>query len=147
MMRELQKDAAFTSRKSEHSHLKLFFHTLECFQKKINFSSEKFSKHSQKCYFVGDCCKMSTTCEIDFENNPSKVVYSGQKFRGSVNLTLAHAKIVRTIFIKLSGKASVWWAEGSSKNRKTFSGSEQYLNERINLIEGNSGKHAVFKFF
>lgn len=55
---------------------------------------------------------MPTTCKIEFENNPSQVVYSGQLLRGTVHLTLTSAKNIRGAYIKINGSAYAHWSEG-----------------------------------
>lgn len=88
--------------------------------------------------------KMTTTCVIDFENNPDKVVGSGQLLRGTVTLTLTENRSVRGIFIKLIGKACVNWSallsdEYASTKRKN----EYYLNEKAYLVGSEEGKYGI----
>lgn len=84
---------------------------------------------------------MPTTCEIGFENNPSKVVYSGQLLRGSVQLSLTESKTVRGVFIKICGEAYCHWTTGSGKNRKSYTGKEDYLQERTYFMGGREGAY------
>lgn len=84
-------------------------------------------------------CQASNTYEIEFENNPMKVFYSGQLMRGTVQLNLIKQKKVRRIYIHLYGGAYASWTEYAcfdfelgnwySDHRKTFSGKEVYLND------------------
>lgn len=84
-------------------------------------------------------CLASSTCEIEFENNPMRVFFSGQIMRGTVHLKLAKQKQVRRIYIHLYGGAYASWTEYAcidfglhnwySDHRKTFSGKEVYLND------------------
>lgn len=82
---------------------------------------------------------MAIECFIDFENNPSKVVYTGQLLRGNVQLKLTEPKNVRGVYIKIKGKAYAHWTEGSGDNRKSYTGEEEYINERTYFVGGNSG--------
>ena len=81
------------------------------------------------------------TCKIEFENNPRKVVYAGQLVRGTVRLYLTKSTSVRSIYIRIHGKAYVHWVEGTTDSRKiqVFTGNEDYFTERINFVGGNTG--------
>lgn len=83
--------------------------------------------------------KMPLTCEIDFENNPQKVLYAGQLLRGSVRLTLTEEKNVRGVYIRIYGTAYCHWTEGSGDNRKSYTGKEDYLNEKTYFVGDNHG--------
>lgn len=85
--------------------------------------------------------KMPTTCEINFENNPEKVLYTGQLLCGTINLTLTTEKTVRGVYILITGKAYCLWRKGSSKSRKTYTGSEDYINEKMYLYGDENGKN------
>lgn len=50
---------------------------------------------------------MPTTCEINFENNPKKVFFSGQKLHITVRLTLTEEMKIRGVYIQLRGTAHV----------------------------------------
>lgn len=52
---------------------------------------------------------MSTACEIEinFENNPKKICFSGQKLNLTVRLKLTEDVEIRTVYIHLRGKAHV----------------------------------------
>lgn len=82
---------------------------------------------------------MPTTCDIEFENNPQKVVYAGQLLRGTVRLTLTEEKNVRGIYIRIYGKAYAHWSRGSGKSRRTYTGEEHYLNETTYFVGGRDG--------
>lgn len=82
---------------------------------------------------------MPTSCEIEFENNPMKVIYAGQLLRGTVQLSLTEEKTVRGVYIRIHGKAYTHWTTGSGDNRKTYTGSEDYLDERTYFVGGSSG--------
>lgn len=82
---------------------------------------------------------MPTECEIEFENNPIKVIYTGQLLRGNVRLTLTEEKNVRGVFVEIRGKAYAHWTQGSGDNRRSYTGNEDYLNERTYFVGGNSG--------
>lgn len=82
---------------------------------------------------------MSVICQIEFENNPSKVVYSGQLLRGNVYLTLTQITSFRNISVRICGDAYSRWTDGFSDDEKTYTGNENYLNERIYLVRGQEG--------
>lgn len=50
---------------------------------------------------------MPTTCVINFEKNPKKVFFSGQKLHITVRLTLTEEIKVRSVYIQLCGTAHV----------------------------------------
>lgn len=81
---------------------------------------------------------MSTICEIEFENNPEKVFYAGQILRGTVNLTLAEEKIVRGIYVLITGKAYCYWKEESNDLNRM--GRENYFEEKTYLYGHENGK-------
>ncbi|XP_055296146.1 arrestin domain-containing protein 3-like [Sitodiplosis mosellana] len=85
---------------------------------------------------------MATTCKIEFENNPRKVVYAGQLLKGTVRLHLTKAKRVRSLYIRIHGRAYVHWVDGTSDNRKVrvFTGNEDYFSERTNFVGGYTGE-------
>lgn len=81
---------------------------------------------------------MPTTCQINFENNPQKVVRSGELFRGTVQLNLAEEVNVRGIYIQLYGGAYTHWRE-RFKFYRTHTGNEDYLNQQTFFAGGTSG--------
>lgn len=85
---------------------------------------------------------MPTTCTIDFENSPIKVIYSGQLLRGTVHLKLSSEKHVREIFIKIVGKAQTCWSEDASSKKKTYKGNVEYLNDQVCLVGHTDGKNS-----
>lgn len=82
---------------------------------------------------------MPTSCEIEFENNPLKVIYGGQTLRGTVRLTLTEEKNVRGIYINIHGTAHAQWSIGTGSRRVTHTGNEDYLNEKTFFVGGSSG--------
>lgn len=103
---------------------------------------------------------MPTTCEIDFEN-PEKVFYAGQLLRGTVRLTLTKEKKVRGVYVKIFGRAYAYWTEyctidhdrnrnrnsnsSSSGHYVSFSGDEDYLDEKTYFVGGSSGNcHSIW---
>lgn len=65
---------------------------------------------------------MPTACEIEFENNPLKAVYSGQLLRDNVNSSLNEWKKVRGVFINICVKAFCHWRKGSGRSLKVCAG-------------------------
>lgn len=86
---------------------------------------------------------MPTTCTITFDDNPQKVCYSGTLLKGSVHLNLTSEKTLRGIFIKIKGEAYCHWSEGSGKNKRSYSGEEDYLNERTYFVGDSHGKQNI----
>lgn len=82
---------------------------------------------------------MPTTCSIDFENNPQKVVHAGQLLRGIIKLTLTEEEQIRGAYIRIYGKAYCQWIKGAGKNRRSFTGREDYLDETTYFIGGRDG--------
>ena len=97
---------------------------------------------------------MPTTCEIIFENS-QQVFYAGQLLRGTVNLTLTKEKKVRGVYVQIFGRAYAYWTEycnidhnrnrnnnnntSSSGHHVSYSGSEDYLDEKTYVVGGSSG--------
>lgn len=84
---------------------------------------------------------MKTTCEVQFENNPSRVFYSGQLMRGTVYLT--NEENIRRVYLTITGDAFARWSEGRNEGARPFFGKETYLNTRIDLFTANDGKQYV----
>lgn len=84
--------------------------------------------------------EMATTCEIEFENNPSKVVFSGEIMRGTVHLTLTEEKNVFAVFLKITGCQYTRFSKGDGKNRRSYTGNEKCLDERINFVDNTNGE-------
>lgn len=78
---------------------------------------------------------MPTTCNIEFENSPSKLVYAGQLLRGTVQLNLTHQKNVCGVYIRIYGTAFVQWKEG----RNELTGQEDYINEQMYFMGERNG--------
>lgn len=83
---------------------------------------------------------MPITCSIDFENNPHKVVYAGQLLSGTIKVTLTDEKQVHDAYIRIRGEAYCHWTKiGAGKNRRSFTGREDYLDEIIYFIGERDG--------
>lgn len=78
---------------------------------------------------------MSSTCEIEFENNPRKIVYAGDFIRGKVRLNLTENTNVRCVYIRINGKAKASWQQG----RTRITSKEKYFDERVNIVEETTG--------
>lgn len=87
---------------------------------------------------------MPTTCVIGFEN-PAKVFYAGQLLRGTVCLTLTNEKKIRGIYVQIFGRAYAYWKKYHSNDYNqnghhvSYTGNEEYLNEKIYFVGGSSG--------
>lgn len=77
---------------------------------------------------------MPTTCEIDFDDNPMKIIFAGELLCGTVRLRLTKEQNIRTIFIRIYGHASV-----RMDNSTRCSNRQTYLNKKIILARGNNG--------
>lgn len=89
---------------------------------------------------------MPTKCEIEFENNPLKVVYSGQVLCGDVKLTQTELMKVRGVYIKICGEGYCHWTTGSGRNEKLYTGREDYIDKRICFIDGREGANHTYIF-
>lgn len=79
---------------------------------------------------------MPTTCEIDFDDNPMKIVFAGELLCGTVRIKLTKEQGVRAIYLRINGHASVRMDDPTnSSNRQT------YFNKKIYLVRGNNGKN------
>lgn len=81
---------------------------------------------------------MPTRCRVEFENNPSRVIYSGQILRGTVHLVLTREKNVRGIYIRVVGQGHTYWTEGTGDDKKSYGGNEDYFNALVYLVGGNN---------
>lgn len=75
-------------------------------------------------------------CGVEFENNPSKVIYAGQVLRGRVYLTTAKEKALRELYLKITGLAYCHWIEKRHKKRKSHRRNEEYINTCTTLAGG-----------
>lgn len=83
---------------------------------------------------------MPTTCEIDFDDNPMKIVFAGELLCGVVRLKLTKEQNIRGIYIRFYGHASIRLDDSThSPNRQT------YLNKKIYLALGNNGSTHLIK--
>lgn len=78
---------------------------------------------------------MHNSCEIQFENNPKKIVYAGQLIQGAVRLNLMERTNVRSVHLRINGKASACWQDG----RTNYVNEEQCLDGRVDLSQETSG--------
>ena len=82
---------------------------------------------------------MSATCDIEFENNPRKIVYAGQLLRGMVRLNLPEKGNAISVYIHIKGKGYASWNQGNSK----IVAKEQYFDERIYLVGTQNGRDEI----
>lgn len=86
---------------------------------------------------------MPTICEIEFENNPNKVFFTGELVRGVVSITLSKKQMFKAIFIQFSGKSVTgWWTLEES-----FSSEQIFFNQQLDLIEKSTGNFIVCRSF
>lgn len=87
--------------------------------------------------------KMSTTCQINFENNPQKIVFSGQKLHITVRIKLTEEIKIRRIYIQLRGMAHVSFVIDDCMCVSSYGQSGRYatdesvLDVRKCLVDGN----------
>lgn len=87
---------------------------------------------------------MSMTCDIVFEDNPMKVVYAGQRLRGTVRLNLMDKITVRSVYIRISGKVFAQWQYTQTS---TVFIKETCLDERLQLAGGTFGSVIMLFMF
>lgn len=78
---------------------------------------------------------MPTTCEIDFDDNPMKIVFAGELMCGTVRIKLTKEQGIRSIYLRINGHASV-----RMDNQTHNADRQTYLNKKIYLVRGNNGK-------
>lgn len=83
---------------------------------------------------------MPTTCDINFENNPQKMCFPGQKLHITVRLKLTEEMKVRGIYIHLRGTAYVRFVIDDAKRSGLFTTDEDVLDIRKHLIDGEGKK-------
>lgn len=71
---------------------------------------------------------MPTTCEIEFENNPLKVIYSGETLRGIVHLLVTSEKVIKKGSVKIVGEGNVRWTEHLQR-QKYDNHQQKYVTE------------------
>lgn len=87
---------------------------------------------------------MQTSCDIEFENRESKVFHGGEPIRGTVKLSLAEPQVCRGIYVRIKGDGFVQWNEGAGDNGNTCTGTESYIDERVYIAGGQTGKDLLF---
>lgn len=83
---------------------------------------------------------MSSNCQIDFENNSVKVLYSGELLRGIVRIKLLEETLVRNIYVEILGEAYTNWTTFSN----AYECDEQYMNERTYFEGGSNAMISVY---
>lgn len=78
---------------------------------------------------------MSTSCEIEFENNPKNIVYAGQLLRGTVRLNLMKKTNVHNLYIRITGKLYAFWYEG----RTPITIKRNLLDNKMYFVEESTG--------
>lgn len=78
---------------------------------------------------------MSITCKVTFDNNPM-VFYTANKMCGMVQLNLKKEEKVRSVYIRMKGKAVAEWVKMSVK----FTGTEKLLDQRVYLMGGATSR-------
>ncbi|XP_055295696.1 arrestin domain-containing protein 1-like [Sitodiplosis mosellana] len=73
---------------------------------------------------------MSATCDIEFENNPRKIIYAGQLLRGTVRLNLTENFNVRSVYVRIRGKAFASWNSVETKVEVN----EDYLDKKMYFV-------------
>ncbi|XP_031621751.1 arrestin domain-containing protein 2-like [Contarinia nasturtii] len=75
---------------------------------------------------------MPTTCKVEFENSPRKIVYSGQLLKGTCEIAFRVPKTLHGIYIRLKGSAYVQWKQG----KRVITGQETYIDELKYFVGG-----------
>ncbi len=79
-------------------------------------------------------------CAIEFDENPSKIYYSGQVINGTIKLTLGEKKKVRGVFAQIICVAYVRFIEMNGQTNTEYTGREIVFEKRVELIDGPTGK-------
>lgn len=77
---------------------------------------------------------MTTVLEIEFENNSTRVYYSGQSLKAQANIYFPFATHVKAIYVKFSGRGYCEWNDGGVP----YVGSVVYLDERVDVLPPSS---------
>ena len=96
---------------------------------------------------------MQAACQINFENNPQKIVFSGQKLHITVRMKLTEEIKIRRIYIQLRGMAHVSFVIDDCMCVSSYGQSGRYatdenvLDLRKCLVDGNgkANKRVAFK--
>ena len=80
---------------------------------------------------------MPTTCKINFENNPKRIFFSGQKLHVTVRLKLTEEIKVRGVDIHLRGVAHVYFNIDDSNRAGHYASDEDVLDMKKCLVDGN----------
>lgn len=102
---------------------------------------------------------MPPACVIAFDN-PSRVYYAGQTLCGTVNLTLFEEETVRSVYVRIFGRAYAHWREYCSVDHNRYQNRERnqvgsgghhisYTGEKVHLdmkyyIVGDSNSSKIF---
>lgn len=89
---------------------------------------------------------MPTTCEINFEENPKRIFFSGQKLHVTVRLKLTEEIKVRGVDIHLRGVAYVRFSVDDSNRAGHYASDENVLDMRKCLVDGNGNcdSHLIY---
>lgn len=94
---------------------------------------------------------MPIACQINFENNPQKIVFSGQKLHITVRMKLTEEMKIRRIYIQLRGMAHVSFVIDDCMCVSSYGQSGRYttdetvLDMRKCLVDGNGNANKSFK--
>lgn len=69
---------------------------------------------------------MVIKCDIEFDNNPQGVYFSGQMLTGTLTLTANRVKKVKAVALKILGFVNTQWTE-TDKHSETITYHDQYL--------------------
>ncbi|XP_058456229.1 arrestin domain-containing protein 3-like isoform X1 [Malaya genurostris] len=74
-------------------------------------------------------------CDISFDENSHGVFLAGQTLAGQVDVTVPKVKKVKSVYLKISGQATVKWTESvGSGVSVVYSGREEYVNHVVVLM-------------
>lgn len=79
---------------------------------------------------------MSAICDIEFKNNPKKIVYTEQLFGGTVRLYLPEKINARGVYLHIKGKGYARWHQG----RTAMVAKEKYFDGKMYLAGTSDGR-------
>lgn len=80
---------------------------------------------------------MGVTCQILLANNTKGVYRAGQTLHGSVKYVIDKPTEFRSVTLSLRGKGLCWWAPVFSYIHTIYTGSEDYVNQCMDLLQAN----------
>ncbi|XP_058840171.1 arrestin domain-containing protein 3-like [Topomyia yanbarensis] len=85
-------------------------------------------------------------CDISFDDNSYGVFLAGQSIAGQVEVSVPKVKRVKSVYLKISGQATVKWAESRGTGASViYSGREEYINHTVVLLGSDTEEEVELK--